>query len=88
MIGSGVAPLLATAAVGYWVVMQSEQQKGVLRFLGQLVGVVIILISLVGSACKTYATVSCYGQGFCQHPMAAKGMACPMVKRATPAARP
>lgn len=70
--GHGVAVLLVSAAAGYWVLAQSGGQKGGVRKLGQYLGVAIILISVVGAACKIYSIVTCYGTGM------GKSAMCPM----------
>ena len=72
MMGHGVAVLLVSAAAGYWVLAQSEHQKAGVRKLGQYLGLAIIVVSIVGAACKVYSLVTCYGG-------MGKGMACPMM---------
>ena len=54
MIAHGVALLLLTAAVGYWVLERASNQKKELKMVGQIVGALIIAISLLGVACKIY----------------------------------
>lgn len=63
MMGHGVAVLLVSAAAGYWVLTQSEHQKAGVRKLGQYLGVAIVVLSMVGAACKIYSIVTCYGGG-------------------------
>lgn len=68
MMVHGIAPLLVAAAAGYWVVTQAEHQKGGVRTLGQYLGVAVILVSVLGVACKLYAITTGQGmgdQGFC-----------------------
>lgn len=79
MTGSSVAPLLISAAAGYWVVTLSEHQKGGVRKLGQYLGVAIIVASVLGAACKIYCAAACYQQSMCPMPVM-KGAACPMSK--------
>ena len=50
----GVSSLLITSAVGYWVVTQAQKEKGQVKKLGQLLGAIIVLVSLVGVGCKIY----------------------------------
>lgn len=50
--------MLISAAAGYWVLAQSEKEKSKVKKLGQLLGVVIIVVSLFGAACKIYGQVS------------------------------
>lgn len=64
-----IAPLLITAAVGYWVLERAEHEKGRVRTIGRIVAALILLISAAGVACKVYA----YSTGV-------KGWWCPMGK--------
>ncbi len=64
--------LLFSAVAGYWVLERSETHKqGNLRRLGRFLGWVVVLVSLVGVACRVYGVTS----GACS--MKGKGMACP-----------
>ncbi len=59
MMGShGVGILLISAAAGYWVLTQAAGQKERLRKVGNLVGLIIIVVSLLGTACKIYYQVT------------------------------
>ena len=51
----GVSSLLITSAVGYWVVTQAQKEKGQVKKLGLLLGIIIVLVSLVGVGCKIYS---------------------------------
>ncbi|OGX38020.1 MAG: hypothetical protein A3C53_08285 [Omnitrophica WOR_2 bacterium RIFCSPHIGHO2_02_FULL_68_15] len=51
--------MLVSAAVGYWVVTQAEHQKAGVKKLGQYLGIAIILVSVIGVACKVYCITSC-----------------------------
>ena len=44
----GMAALLLTAVAGYWVLERSQAHKGNLKRVGQLLGVAIIVLSLLG----------------------------------------
>lgn len=66
MMGYGAAGLLIAAAAGYWVLGQAEHQKGNVRRLGQYLGLAIIVVSVLGAACKIYAITT------------GKGMVCPV----------
>ena len=59
MIGHGISGLLISAAAGYWVLAQSSGQKGRIKTLGQWLGLLIIVASVAGAACKAY----CYTSG-------------------------
>ncbi|MBI4227429.1 MAG: hypothetical protein HY600_04025 [Candidatus Omnitrophica bacterium] len=77
-MGHGVAVLLVSAAAGYWVLGQSEHQKAGVKKLGQYLGVAIILVSVIGAACKIYSIVTCYGGGM------GKAAVCPMTGKPLP----
>ena len=68
----GVAMLLLTSAVGYWVLERANNQKKELKAIGQFVGAAIIILSFIGVACKIYY-ISKYGKGvYCP-----SGVLCP-----------
>lgn len=70
MIGHGVSGLLITSAVGYWVLTTSEKEKGQVKKVGRLLALIIILVSVVGIACRVYAFAQ--RKGYCP-----PSMACP-----------
>lgn len=55
----GVGALLIAAVGGYWVLERAARQKGNLKKVGQLLGTVIIIVSLIGVVCKVWYTVKC-----------------------------
>ena len=63
-----IAPLLATAAAGYWVLERAEHQKGRTREIGRIVAGLILVLSVAGVACRLYATAK-----YCR-----ASMGCPM----------
>lgn len=66
--------LLATLALGYWVLRASRADQGYLRWVGQGTGWLILVASLAGYACSIYH--SWYGKHQC--PVASKaGHECP-----------
>lgn len=76
----GVAPLLISAAAGYWVLIQAAKEKAQLKKIGQLLGWVLIVVSIAGAACKIYYQISGCVPG--------KGIFCPYgSKTQTPPAR-
>lgn len=85
MMGHGVPALLISAAAGYWVLTHAEKERqGGVRKLGQYLGLLIIVVSVLGAACKIYYQInSCplgkMGSMFC--PMTGKviggAAACP-----------
>ncbi|MBI3312525.1 MAG: hypothetical protein HYZ88_03260 [Candidatus Omnitrophica bacterium] len=80
MMGHGVSALLVTAAVGYWVLTHAEKEKqGGVRKLGQYLGLLIIIVSVFGAACKIYYQINGYPPG--RMGMMGK-MACPMTGKA------
>lgn len=73
MHGTGL--LLLSAVAGYWVLERSAAHKGQLKNLGQVIGWVVIVTSLVGMACKVFALTT--GKAFC--PIGGKGSSfCPL----------
>lgn len=76
MMGHGVPALLITAAVGYWVLTLAAKEKEQLRKVGNVVGLLIIVVSLLGAACKIYYQVS--GKNCPPGWGKRGGMACPM----------
>ncbi len=72
----GVGLLMISAAAGYWVLTLSVKEKGRVKTLGNVLGFLIIAISVLGSACKIYSLVNCspyYGKG------------CPFIGKMAPA---
>ena len=65
MMGHGMSMLLITSAVGYWVLTQSQKEKNNVKKIGQLLGFAIILISVLGAACKIYGAVQACKAGNC-----------------------
>ena len=57
--------LLLSAAAGYWVLERAENHKRGLRRVGRWLGGAIILVALIGVACRvaSYATGECPGRG-------------------------
>ena len=55
MIYGGVGLLLVTAATGYWVLERADTHRGSLKKVGRFVGSVIIIVSLLGVACRVWA---------------------------------
>lgn len=60
-MGHGVVGLLLTAIAGYWVLERAVTHKGRMRQVGQVLGALIILVSLVGVACHIW----CIAAGAC-----------------------
>ena len=75
MLAHGVAPLLISAAVGYWVFERATGQKKPAKTVGQVVGAIIIVVALLGTACKVYYTVACGKAAY-------GGFPCPMSGKA------
>ena len=76
----GVALLLLSSAVGYWVLERASGQKKDLKTIGQVVGGLIIAISLLGVACKVYYLAT--GKAICPAGMkkiCPAGMNCPFI---------
>ena len=82
MLHDGSGLLLFAAIGGYWVLERAESHKGGLRKIGRLLGGAIILISLIGIACRVWYAVSCAVPGM-------KGGYCPMTYHSSgPASTP
>lgn len=81
MMITGIAPLLVASAAGYWVLTNASKEKGRMKKLGQILGLIIVVVSMAGAACKVYYLVSA-----CQSGMAMSGKAaCPFPFFASPA---
>ncbi len=72
-----LAWLLITIAVGYWVLIVASKEKGGLKKLGKVLGIVIIVLSFLGVGCKLY--YKCSGTGYFGKGM---GFKCPISQRA------
>ena len=57
MIGHGISVLLVTSAVGYWTLTAAGKEKGRVKALGQYLGFLIIVVSLLGATCRAYYAV-------------------------------
>ena len=73
MVGHGAGVLLLAAVAGYWVLERADKHKGGLRKLGQILGGLIIVVSLVGLACRIWCLAT-----MCKSPMM-RGGYCPMM---------
>ena len=75
MYGAGM--LLLAAVGGYWVLERSASHRGRLKQVGQLLGGLIIIVSLIGVSCHVWhlttgkAGYSKWGKG-CSHYYAPK----------------
>jgi len=70
-MGHGVGILLIALAAGYWVLTLADKERGQLKKVGKALGLIIIGVSLVGTACKIYVLTK-GGQ-----PFPGKGLFCP-----------
>ena len=75
MLHGSAGTLLLAAAAGYWVLLQAQSQKKNLKRAGKFIGWTILVVSLVGVACRVWAITMCQ-TGMC--PVAS----CPMNKQA------
>ena len=71
-----VGGLLLVSVAGYWVLERASAHKGGLKRVGQWLGAVIILVSLIGVACKVWYLATCPSGstgkgGYCPFPMKA-----------------
>ena len=82
MIGHGMSVLLVTSAVGYWTLTAAGREKGRVKTLGQYLGLLIMVLSLLGAACKAYYAVkACRAAG-------SYGGACPFTGKPMGSAQP
>ena len=64
MMGHGMSVLLVTSAVGYWTLTAAGKEKGRVKTMGQYLGLLIIVLSLFGAACKIYCALqACHASG-------------------------
>lgn len=68
MMAHGISVLLIATAVGYWTLTNANKEKGRVKKLGQFLGLLIIVISLLGTFCKIACAVKACQMG--------KGAAC------------
>ncbi len=71
MMLHGLGVLLLSAVAGYWVLERAATHKGYLKRIGQLVGGIIILFSLIGIACLAGCPIGTAG-------FMGKGRFCPL----------
>ena len=58
-MSGGAGALLLAAVGGYWVLERAERHKGTLKQVGQFLGAAVIIISLLGVACKVWGAAKC-----------------------------
>ena len=75
----GLIGYLIASGVGYWVLTQSQKEKNNIKKVGQLLGIAIIALSVVGAACKVYCLAQMCKTGNC-----AMGVSCPFTGKAAP----
>ena len=63
MMGHGMSALLITSAVGYWTLTSAGKEKGRVKTLGQYLGLLIIVVSMLGAACRGYFAVKACQMG-------------------------
>ena len=68
----GVGLLLLSAVGGYWVLERAATHKGNLKKVGQILGTVIILTSLLGLVCRVWYFAQ-GPAGFCPFTKTGKG---------------
>jgi len=85
MMGHGAGILLLSAIGGYWVLERASTHKGGLKQVGQLVGGVIIAVSLIGVACQVWCLAT-GATGFGPMGKAGKGVYCPYTPGMSPSA--
>jgi len=68
---SGAGILLLSAIGGYWVLERASGHRGRLKQVGQILGGLIIIVSLIGVACRVWGYTTGNAGGW-QCPFAAK----------------
>lgn len=76
MMSHGIATLLISSAVGYWVLTAAGREKNRVKTLGLWLGLLIIIISLAGAACKIACAIQTCQMGRSGGAMMG-GKACP-----------
>ena len=56
---AGIGMLLLTSVAGYWVLERSSTHKGNLKRIGEVLGVAIIVMSILGVACQIWCAAKC-----------------------------
>ncbi len=79
----GAETLLLAAVGGYWVLERAEAHKGNLKKVGQFLGWLIIVASLMGVACRVWSFAAS-----CPIGMMGKGRTCPLGFKSTTASSP
>ena len=80
--------LLVSAAAGYWVLERAQAQKKGLKRAGRVIGWAIVLVSLIGVACRIWTIAMCQtgasGMGLCPlQPKKSGGMVCPLMPKSS-----
>jgi hypothetical protein len=81
----GIGILMLAAVGGYWVLERSVGQRGQVKQVGQVLGVIIIAMSLAGMACWVWCMASGKGCGMGMHGKMYKGGMCPLMGSGAPA---
>ncbi|PIQ84301.1 MAG: hypothetical protein COV75_02985 [Candidatus Omnitrophica bacterium CG11_big_fil_rev_8_21_14_0_20_63_9] len=79
----GIGILLLSAVAGYWVLERSALHKGQLKRVGQFVGWLVIVVSVVGIACRVWCLAS-GNSGWCSMGKGWKGGYCPLTSKSAP----
>ena len=72
----GIGALLLSAVGGYWVLERAARQKGQLKRVGQWLGGLIIIVSLIGAFCQVLCLAT-GSMGMCPLEKSKKGFFCP-----------
>jgi hypothetical protein len=62
---SGTGLLLVAAVAGYWLLERAQTHQGGLRVLGRVLGALIIIVALMGTACKVFVCMGSAKSGMC-----------------------
>ena len=64
---SSAGGLLLAAVGGYWVLERADTHKGELKRIGRFLGGLIIVVSLIGLACRVWFLATCQWSAMGKH---------------------
>ena len=78
MMHGDISYLLIASGVGYWVLTSASKEKAQVKKAGQLLAVIILVVSLAGVACRVISFAR--ARGYCP----AGAMSCPFSGKSAP----
>ena len=83
----GLGILMLAAVGGYWVLERSVNQRGQIKQVGQVLGTVIIALSLVGMGCWVWCVATGKNCPMGGYGMMQKGGMCPISGKSGPSVK-